>query len=295
MLDPREIPRARKRLAFDYLLRHVLRPRVKQLPDARQRDGDYTVAEAVLSALAMFSLKTPRCWPFKTAGTIENMKNLLPHRERPQRHPNCAASSIRWNPIYSRPRFKTSFRELQRGTVLEPFVFYQGQLLVVSGRHGILLVREGPIARAVSQRNNTKNGQVTYYHQLLGVTLVYLDSSRSSSRFAPRRSSNRTARLKNDCERNASKRLLGEDPPANIPQAEPDDRGRRLGQQWAAHSLAEAVDVPLYPRRQTGRSSSICFPKSQRASREGRLTIRCCWTEPGKGPSSRRPVRAPLR
>ena len=76
MLDPREIPRARKRLAFDYLLRHVLRPRVKQLPDARQRDGDYTVADAVLSALAMFSLKDPSLLAFQDRRNDQNMKAL---------------------------------------------------------------------------------------------------------------------------------------------------------------------------------------------------------------------------
>ena len=64
MVDPRAIPRTRKRLAFDSLLRHVLRPRAMQLPDARKRNGDYTVADAVLSGLAMFSLKDPSLLAF---------------------------------------------------------------------------------------------------------------------------------------------------------------------------------------------------------------------------------------
>jgi hypothetical protein len=76
MLAPRKIPRTRKRLAFDYLLRHVLRPRAMQFPDARQRDGDYTVADAALSALAMFSLKDPSLLAFQNRRHDQNMKNL---------------------------------------------------------------------------------------------------------------------------------------------------------------------------------------------------------------------------
>jgi len=69
MLDPREIPRARKRLAFDYFSGTSCAP-ASSNSRCRQRDGDYSVADAVLSALAMFSLKDPSLLAFQTAATI---------------------------------------------------------------------------------------------------------------------------------------------------------------------------------------------------------------------------------
>jgi len=204
MLDPREIPRARKRLAFDYLLRHVLRPRAKQFPDARQRDGDYTVADAVLSALAMFSLKDPSLLAFQNRRNDQNMKTVY----RIENVPSDTQMREILDPLQPdlfRPLFQDVFRELQRGKALEPFVFYQGSYLL--SLDGTEYFSSEKVHCPCCLQRKHKNGQVTYYHQLLGATMVH-PAHRVVIPFAPEAIVQQDGHTKNDCERNASKRLL---------------------------------------------------------------------------------------
>ena len=58
MLHPDVIPlKTRRHLSFDPLIRQI-RLRAKQLPDTRdESDCSYSMANAVMSAIAMFSLK----------------------------------------------------------------------------------------------------------------------------------------------------------------------------------------------------------------------------------------------
>jgi hypothetical protein len=71
MLNPAAIPSpslpapaSRKHLSCDPLLR-IVHERAKELFDARTRDGSYSVADAVMSAIAMFSLKDPSLLAFQ--------------------------------------------------------------------------------------------------------------------------------------------------------------------------------------------------------------------------------------
>jgi hypothetical protein len=59
-----DCPQTRKSLSFDPLIQRI-RQWAETLPDARKRSGDYSVADAVLSALAMFSLKDPSLLAFQ--------------------------------------------------------------------------------------------------------------------------------------------------------------------------------------------------------------------------------------
>ncbi len=67
--------------------------------------------------------------------------------------------------------------------------------------------------------------------------------------FAPEPIVQQDGQTKNDCDRNASKRLLEkirlEHPQLKLPIVE-----AGLASWHAAHSVAEAVAVPFYPRRQ---------------------------------------------
>ena len=204
MLYPREIPRIRKRLAFDSLLRHVLRPRARQLPDARKRNGDYTVADAVLSALGMFSLKDPSLLAFQNRRNDQNMKNLY----RIENVPSDTQMRDILDPAQPdllRPLFSDVFHELQRGKALEPFVFYEGSYLL--SLDGTEYFSSQKIHCPCCLERKHKNGQVTYYHQMLGVAMVHPDQ-RTVIPFAPEPIVQQDGQTKNDCERNAGKRLL---------------------------------------------------------------------------------------
>ena len=82
MLLPSAVPKTRKHLSFDPLIRQIRR-RAVQLPDARKREGLFSVADAVLSAVAMFSLKDPSLLAFQERRNDENMRNLFRIRQVP--------------------------------------------------------------------------------------------------------------------------------------------------------------------------------------------------------------------
>ena len=65
MLNPAATaPKTRKHLSFDPLMGQI-RERAEQLPDARdEQDCEFSVADAVLSAVATFSLKDPSLLAF---------------------------------------------------------------------------------------------------------------------------------------------------------------------------------------------------------------------------------------
>lgn len=286
MRDLREISRVRKRLAFDCLLRHVLRPRVKQLPDCRQRDGDYTVADAVLSALAMFSLKDPSLLAFQNRRNDQNMKNLYRIEHVPS-DTQMRAILDPLEPDALRPLFQDVFRELQRGKALESFVFYQGSYLL--SLDGTEYFSSQKIHCPCCLQRKHKNGQVTYYHQMLGAAMVHPDQ-RVVIPFAPEAIVQQDGDTKNDCERNASKRLLEkirrEHPKLNLTIIEDGLASNaphiRLLKQLHFHFILGAKPD----------DHQHLFSEVERAWREGRLTT-LVWTEPGKG--SQAAVRCELR
>ncbi len=78
MLHPDAIPpKTRRHLSFDPLLRQI-RLRARQLTDPRdQVNCDYSMADAVMSAFALFSLKDPSLLAFEKRRNDANMKSLF--------------------------------------------------------------------------------------------------------------------------------------------------------------------------------------------------------------------------
>ena len=130
MLHPDAIPpKTRRHLSFDPLIRQI-RLRAKQLPDTRdQSNCGYSMADAVMSAMALFALKDPSLLFFQDRRNDENIKNLF-------RVLNVSSDTQMrtildpLEPDLLRPMFNDVFRQLQRGKALEPYVFYQGCYLL---------------------------------------------------------------------------------------------------------------------------------------------------------------------
>ena len=78
MLHPNAIPpKTRRHLSFDPLNRQI-RLRAKQLPETRdEADCKYSMADAVMSAIAMFALKGPSLLFFQQRRNDENIKSLF--------------------------------------------------------------------------------------------------------------------------------------------------------------------------------------------------------------------------
>ena len=73
--DPTQVPPTRKHLSFDPLARQI-REGAEQLPDHRSREGDFQIADAVMSGFAMFSLKDPSLLAFQERRNDQNMKAI---------------------------------------------------------------------------------------------------------------------------------------------------------------------------------------------------------------------------
>jgi hypothetical protein len=201
---PRVCPQVRKRLSADALY-DLLRERAETIPDQRHAKATVPLADALMSAFAMFTLKDPSLLAFDQRRHDQNLKTLFAIDQVP-----CDTQMRQIldevDPDHLRPLFTDVFRELQRGKVLEPFVFYQGAYLLSLDGTGYFSSHKIHCDSCL-EKVNRKTGEVTYEHQLLGAVLVHPDH-REVIPLAPEPICKQDGSTKNDCERNASKRLL---------------------------------------------------------------------------------------
>jgi len=198
-------PKTRKHLSFDPLIRQIRR-RAKQLPETRDEAGcSYSVADAVMSAIALFALKDPSLLAFQERCNDMNRKRLF----RIQQVPSDTQMRAILDPLASdslRPMFNDVLRELQRGKALEAFNFLDGYCLLSIDGSGYYSSKKVHCDSCL-QRTNRKTGEITYHHQMLGAAVVHPDH-RQVIPLAPEPIIKQDGNNKNDCERNASKRLL---------------------------------------------------------------------------------------
>ena len=138
----------------------------------RPPDGSISLHDALMSAFAVFSLKDPLLLAFDQRGNDENLKALY-HIENIPSDTHLRTILDALDPESLRPLFKDVFRQLQRGKALEPFVFYQGCYLLSLDGTGYFSSHKTHCASCMEKVS--KNGEVTYYHQMLGAAIVHPD------------------------------------------------------------------------------------------------------------------------
>ena len=192
-----------KHQSFDPLIKSI-RERLESLPDQRG-DSDYAIADAAMSAIAMFSLKDPSLLAFEERRNDQNMKNIY----RIQNVPSDTTMREILDPVDPdslRPLFQDVYRKIQRAGGLKPYVFHEDcYLLSLDGTE--YFSSQKVHCPSCMQRKNKKSGEVTYYHQMLGAVLVHPDLKQVIP-LAPEPIIKQDGDNKNDCERNAAKRLL---------------------------------------------------------------------------------------
>jgi hypothetical protein len=110
------------------------------------------------------------------------------------------------SPEQLRPMFSDIFQQLQRGKALESFVFYDGHyLLSLDGTEHFC--SSNISCPSCLSRKNSKTGEVTFYHQMLAAVVVH-PNHKEVIPLAPEPIITQDGDNKNDCERNAGKRLL---------------------------------------------------------------------------------------
>jgi len=197
----------RKYLSADGLHRVVRQSLYKEkLPECKK--SDFSWEDCIMSGLAIFGLKFPSLLKFEEgkedAVIRRNLRNLYNVNKAPS--DTCLRERIDMlSPRNFRRPFKVIFAFLQRGKVLERYLYF--------GKHYIVSV-DGT-GQYSSNKVHCKNccekhhrdGEITYYHQMLGASIVHPDE-KVVIPLAPEPIVKGDGNNKNDCERNAAKRLL---------------------------------------------------------------------------------------
>jgi Transposase DDE domain len=196
-------PRGRKHLSADALFRTV-RSGFAAIPDYRLSDTEISLTDALMSAFALFSLKSPSLLAFDkhrvegNLGTIYAIDHVPCDTQMREILDPVSPESVR-------PLFKSVFGQLQRGKALESMRFLDDfYLLALDGTE---YFSSKTIHCASCLQKVHRNGSITYYHQMLGAALVHPDQ-RTVIPLMPEPIVKQAGTAKNDCERNAAKRFI---------------------------------------------------------------------------------------
>jgi hypothetical protein len=191
----------------------IVRKSFSRIPDKingnrRNRKAPISLHDCLMSGLAVFNLKCASLLQFdkrKGLATVKkNLHNLYgiktvpcdtQMRERLDSH----------EPEKLRPAFKQIFAVAQRGKAIEEFVYYQGHYLLSLDGAGQYQSKEVHCENCCEKQH--KNGTISYYHQMLGAVIVH-PKKKIVIPFAPEPITKQDGANKNDCERNAAKRLI---------------------------------------------------------------------------------------
>jgi hypothetical protein len=202
---PRSARKLRKHLSADGLYA-LVRKEFEAIPDTRDPSKiSISLGDCLMSAFAMFSLKDPSLLAFDARRDDNNMKQLFGIGQVPS-DTTMRESLDEVSPSSLRPVYAAVFRQLQRGKALEPFVFYKNCYLLSLDGTGYFSSKSIHCESCLTKTSST-TGEVTYQHQMLGAVLVHPDFKEVIP-LAPEPIVRQDGNNKNDCERNAAKRLL---------------------------------------------------------------------------------------
>ena len=171
----------------------------------------FSLSDCLMSGLAVFGLKYPSLLQFdRDARTDEVVRANLRALYAIERAPCDTALRERLDevdPRQLRGVFKRVFAQLQRGKGLEGFTCLDGHYLLSVDGTGYFSSSSVHCKNCCEKHH--KDGRVTYYHQMLGAVVVHPEQ-REVFPLAPEPIVKGDGATKNDCERNAAKRLLGD-------------------------------------------------------------------------------------
>ena len=198
-------------LSADNLVRQV-RSDLRQVPDHR-KEPKIPLVDVLMGGYALFALKSASLLAYDeyARSNAFNLASLFGIQE------TLSDTQMRANldpvvPRNLRPAFTSVFRQLQRGKALESFVFWQGHYLIAAD--GTTYHASDKIHCSCCLEKKSRNGVITYYHQLLGLALVHPDHKEVIP-LCPEPIVKQDGSTKNDGERSATRRAL-KDLAANI-------------------------------------------------------------------------------
>jgi hypothetical protein len=195
----------KKTLSIVGLLKTV-REIFKEIPSFT-REQTIALADALMSALAMFSLKSPSLLAFDEGlaepAVQHNLQTLFGVKAVPcDTYMRELLDKV--DPQMLRKCYLSIFHEAQRGKLLEQYEFLGSYLCLVDGTE--IFNSEKVHCKNCCQKKH-KDGRITYHHQILGAVIAKPGLSQVIP-LCPEPISKKDGATKNDCERNAFHRFL---------------------------------------------------------------------------------------
>lgn len=198
----------KKHLSFSSLRKTISR-RVLQIEDPRQEAKvDHEIHDCCLSGLAMMFFQDPSMLEFQTRLQDQLNQNNLKTLFNVSSIPKATQLKDVVDLIASEsfdPIFSDFFRSLQRSKQLAQFQFLNGMYLIAFD--GTQYFSSHAISCPCCLTKKLKNGETNYSHQVIGAAIVHPDH-RQVIPLAPEPIQNSDGSSKQDCERNAGKRIL---------------------------------------------------------------------------------------
>ena len=201
---------SRKELSAAGLL-GIARRRFEAVADPVARRGAASLADCLMSGLAVYGLKYASLLKFDEAARGDDaVRSNLRRLYGVSRVPSDTRMRERLDevdPRSLRSCYRRLFAALQRGKGLEGFACLDGHYLLSvdgTGHHSSKRVHCPNCCE-----KHHRDGTTTYYHMMLGAVLVHPDE-REVFALAPEPIAKSDGSRKNDCERNAAKRLLAD-------------------------------------------------------------------------------------
>ncbi|WP_397571010.1 transposase [Schlesneria sp. T3-172] len=202
-MESREGIKARKHLSTNALIR-VVQERFSFVKDPRRGLVEIPLSDALMSAFAMFSLKCPSLLAFEEERKNPNIGRFY--------HIGRTPSDTRMREILDsvapeeiRPAFADVFRCVQRGKILERFAYWKNCYLLACDGTGYFSSDKVHCTSCLEK--HSQSGRITYSHAAVAAVIVHPDI-REVIPLCPEPIIRQDGTEKNDCERNASRRLL---------------------------------------------------------------------------------------
>ena len=199
----------KKNLCADNFIR-ILYQKFSKIPDHRtfKKPTKISLTDCIMSCFAIFSLKWSSLLKYEeektNPKTLKNLRNLY-HVSTPPSDTYMRERLDELDPATLRMGFKKIFALLQRGKELEQYQYLNDYYLISIDGTGHFSSEQVSCANCCVK--NHKDGRVTYYHHMLGASLVHPEK-KVVIPFCPEPILKQDGKKKNDCERNASKRFL---------------------------------------------------------------------------------------
>ncbi len=191
-------------LSASHLLQ-VIRTGFERIPDHRAANAKIDLPDALMSGLAMFSLKDSSLLAFdQRRATDSNLKTIYGLKAIPcDTQMGTILDPV--SPDNLKPLFKDVMGQVRRAQVLTRLKF-RGHYLVSLDGSGYFASTEVHCASCLEKKSR-KTGEVTYSHQVLVGAIVHPDFKEVIP-LAPEAIVKQDGTSKNDCERNAAKRFF---------------------------------------------------------------------------------------